>query len=851
MAESFLSSQEQDTELTPGLILPEDFFLDQGRRYHPEISDDNLKMIYRLGEDEWSGFGYEEKCSDSRNIFQILACFACDMLEYDGDWPIVHFKDLFRWRDTTQILGEDLLCCAFLAYRDKEYLENTDRKFCWPSVLHNDNPQLTYLFKTKRLCELHSHLQASANVFEITWVSLMNFISGTQSKFEELAKIHIPSRYKEVGESLFRYVVEAACLRWTIYEWLKREVQHGNAITDLCNGGDEVFLQSRDYFASKSLEDKAAAVDSLVDAEKMGLAGAGDGNSFPDYIWVEDTPMAVYAGERWLLYNTLKRIFSINSSRITLALYRYILCKSLLRSYFVQINNNIGFANFQRFQSVKSKLLSSGYGYKKLLKSLPLWEARKHNYVKFFETRIAPAETKFELDNDKKTISSLIKDDRQEMSQDSDKSQMEDWSLIFHFIKRKSKEGLACRDAKLRENVESASKKLSLVAKDPNVSAVDAASSELAVRPEVFSQAFRYLRHYGYKATFHAGEDFYDIADGLRAIDESINLLKLKSSDRLGHALALGIDAEQYYEARHNYIALPIQWMLDNVVWILIRSKDFGITVPPQIERFLDKTYKSLCTKIGYADIHAEINVGLHKKVIPDIIDYWDSMALRGDSPEVYNADGTIEYNDGSKPGDWEYYSLLDSEYAKNVRLHNYEAKKLYYKYHHQVVEGDCIKERGMKVKSFRLPDGYPKLITALQEGMIKEVSKRQLCIECCPSSNVKIGKLSRFDSHPIFRFLPLDQTKTRYPLAVTVNTDDLGVFATSLPNEFSLLALALLKMKDKEGNHIYSTQEVYDWIGRVIDNGHKFTFLNNEERNRQYAKPVPDYHKSENENCQ
>ncbi|MDE5653162.1 MAG: hypothetical protein K2I48_06820, partial [Muribaculaceae bacterium] len=147
--------------------------------------------------------------------------------------------------------------------------------------------------------------------------------------------------------------------------------------------------------------------------------------------------------------------------------------------------------------------------------------------------------------------------------------------------------------------------------------------------------------------------------------------------------------------------------------------------------------------------------------------------------------------------------------------------------YHHQIAENNSLRERGDMVKSFRLPDGYSKLMTALQENMMKEVSKRQLCIECCPSSNVKIGKLERFDTHPIFRFMPLDPTKTRYPLAVTVNTDDLGVFATSLPNEFSLLALALLKMKDQDGNHIYSTQEVYDWIERVIENGHKFTFLN------------------------
>ena len=822
VAESFLSRHNSGEESSPDFLLPEEYFVDQGRRYHPELSDDNLRMIYHLGKDDWSRHGYNHTCSNSQSIFQILAYFAGEMLEDYEDWPTVHFKDLFRWREAAQILGEDLLTCTFLAYKDREITDNIGRNFEWPSVIHNDNPHLSYLFKTKRLCELHSHLQASANIFEITWVSLMNFVSNTQTKFEELAKIHIPSRKKELGESLFCYVTEAACLRWSIYEWLKSPDCEGLIDTAQDSYKNDVYLKVREKFANKIAEEKAYTVDAFTDAERMGISG-GDHGGVPDYIRATNSPMAVYAGERLFLYKTLKRILATNNSNITIDFYRYILVKNHLRSFFVQINNNIGFSNFQRFQGVKSKLLSNAFGYRSLLKSLPIWEAKTHNYVKIFETRVTPVDDRRNLNNNKKTISSLIKDS-DVLLQEFNAPEMDDWSLIFHFIKKKDKEGTESRDTKLRNTVESASKKLSILINDNNVSAVDAASSELAVRPEVFSQAFRYLRYYGYKMTFHAGEDFYDIADGLRAIDESIHLLKLKSSDRLGHALALGIDAEKYYDSRHNYIALPKQWMLDNVVWILIRSKDFGITLQPQVERFLDKTYKSLCIEIGYGEIYGAKNF-----TIPDVVDYWDSMSLRGDSPEAYHADGTIEYNHSSKPGDWVYYSLLDSEHAKDVRQNNHTAQRLYYIYHHNTAT-HIIRERGSIVKSFRLPDGYPKLITAIQEGMIKEISKRQLCIECCPSSNVKIGKLDRFDAHPIFRFMPLDQAKTRYPLAVTVNTDDLGVFATSLPNEFSLLALALLKKKDNEGKHLYSTQEVYDWIERVIENGHKFTFLKREE---------------------
>lgn len=155
------------------------------------------------------------------------------------------------------------------------------------------------------------------------------------------------------------------------------------------------------------------------------------------------------------------------------------------------------------------------------------------------------------------------------------------WMLIFHFLKRKNNEGGSrMRDFKVRKQNKRWGISLADVGtlmKSENLDrAIDAASSEFACRPEVFSQTFRFLRYHGFDATFHAGEDYYDIADGLRAIDEAINFLQLRSGDRLGHALALGIDAEKYYVSRHNNTALPTQWMLDNVVWLLMKSRQAG-----------------------------------------------------------------------------------------------------------------------------------------------------------------------------------------------------------------------------------------------------------------------------------
>lgn len=41
--------------------------------------------------------------------------------------------------------------------------------------------------------------------------------------------------------------------------------------------------------------------------------------------------------------------------------------------------------------------------------------------------------------------------------------------------------------------------------------------------------------------TYHTGEDFLDIVDGLRAIDEALLFLQMEKGERLGHAMALGV----------------------------------------------------------------------------------------------------------------------------------------------------------------------------------------------------------------------------------------------------------------------------------------------------------------------
>lgn len=787
-----------DLSRMPGkLMFDEAMFVDEGRIRHPELSDDQLRMIYGLYRDEWS-FRHdinikEDTSENNRSIFNVLFLLADEFIRISSNGvPLVRFGHLFRWREITQILGEDLFTSALwaLAYRHRLTSEDYEPPLSsYPTVLHNDNPHLLYLFEKLRLAELHSHLYAATDNFGITWTCLMNHISGQDGNFLKLASIQDPSRKTSLSNRIKEVTAEACAIRINLWKYLQ--------------SGDEDLLRELPAF---SLETHLIYLDKLSSEIRIK-------DSDLDYINSRaHSLMDVFVGERLFLFRLLDMIIRGCDVRIHELFYRYILLKNSVRSFLVQVNDNLGFGNFKRFQDVKAYFLLPQY--RKLLSSLPIWEAVTFNFTDIYEARITPDKRPSDLEQLINRISNSL--DETEASVQL--------GIIYHFIKRpdNNMERDVARDLDLRIKLQCESRDLNRIKHHPisesKFLAIDAASSELYCRPEVFAQAFRFLKAQGFNATFHAGEDFYDLADGLRAIFEAIRFLGLEAGDRIGHAIALGLDPYDYYKIRHNFIALPKQWMLDNVVWLYFYARKYNVPMEPSTEEFLLITYRRLMEHIGYER---------HQSGQIDIRDYFESMLLRGDNPDCYNATGFKENHYSGKTEDMDIWSNFRlscrNEDIKNIREYNRTACRLYFDYHFD----KKILRKGKLTQSFLVPDGYPELIFKVQEKMIQEVSKRRIGIECCPSSNFRIARLRLFDRHPIFRFLPVEGTDNRYPLSVTVNTDDLGIFATSLPNEYSLLALALLKKRDSAGNHVYSSQQVYDWIERIIKNGHKFHFQN------------------------
>lgn len=124
----------------------------------------------------------------------------------------------------------------------------------------------------------------------------------------------------------------------------------------------------------------------------------------------------------------------------------------------------------------------------------------------------------------------------------------------------------------------------------------------------------------------------------------------------------------------------------------------------------------------------------------------------------------------------------------------------------------------------FTVPKEMADVIKQLQEAIMFSIAKQQIAIECCPTSNVKIARLLAYENHPILRLHPMEDNGGIRP-AVSVNTDDLGVFVTSADNEYALMTLALMKKKGENGKLMYNSQQINNWLETIIMQSKAFKF--------------------------
>lgn len=557
------------------------------------------------------------------------------------------------------------------------------------------------------------------------------------------------------------------------------------------------------------------------------------------------------SGERWFLYRMFCAVYSQDTEMepyINL-FYLYLVLKANIRRELVQANRNVGFDNFQRYQDRKDVFLDNET-YGRIYVRMAVRDTIYNQHITSLEARIAPKKTKDEnrdiiRKNDKWITESLPEEEKRRLKSV--------YFYVFHFIKESERVNQdlpyleECRHYEKRQKIREQAMAIAALREsgEPEagrVKGIDACAPELWCRPEVFAQTFRFLKSHWVDysscktllATYHVGEDFLDVIDGLRAIDEAIRFLNLQCGDRLGHALALGIDIDDWYESKTYKILINKMGYLDNLVWLYSKLRLYNIQGCDGVKSYIEKRFHEYFIEIYENSIEKEelhdivVKAGkyfskydiehnyYHDNLMFGIGEYYDSWKLRGDNPELYR-EGFFKQR-GEIIDTWDDYAV-NKNFPKNYKIrYNPEVAILYYLYHYN----QKVKLTGGQMVEVKVSRSMVEAVKKVRDMMQREICRIGIGIETNPTSNYLIGTFRRYDRHPIINWynygLTLNQEALdRCPqMQVSINTDDQGVFSTYIENEYAYLALALEKCRDENEICKYNRTMILQWLDNI-----------------------------------
>lgn len=782
---------------------------------------------------------------------KLLAYFGDSVLTIGPDGPVCRFSETLNWRDAYLRLGQDVLVTGWLAaHSDQHRLPDS---FAWPATILTDDVDLNRI--TTDLAENHLHLYAGASTFSLTWCSVMNEPADALRDAEWMETFLQAHSYRGIANAIWpmqRRVLYAVAIRSLLFQKLEGR-------------SDYVWSDLRKLHCS--YHERYSATDCQKETQRLK---ALFGMQFPrpdgravcmDYAFTRDLRRDIHrdfrllASERYFLYRCFEKCFFGDFDLETQWMfYCYLLLKSQFRSEFIQLNQQTGFYNFHEYDERKYKLWKNKTAYWNEDYRQAINATFHEQNIYSLEARLSPKNTPTE------DLRAIFEIDKAKLYYDSGNGAIQHWKPSYHtqnrarnekyyFVQHFPKRQDAIINAKYitpfyrheqyRKVIRQQSIALAKVLSNSDyycerVLGIDACSNEIGCRPEVFSVAFRFLRDFSanikfyrkqalarkkpfLRVTYHVGEDFLDIADGLRAIDEAIHFLELRRGDRLGHALALGVDPELHYDLKCQEIILSKQDLLDNLVWLLYRSVTLKVTIDPILENKMRSQAQALYNEIYRKEI-SDTYISLE--------DYYHSMQLRGDDPRCYKNGVFSPY-----PSTTDLYDLylickfnakkdIWPSYRKDGNL-----TRLYWLYHYS----NRVKRKGAEKTTQIITQQYIYLIVQMQTAMQGYVESCGLSVECNPSSNVLIGTFKEYQKHPLLRFNHggLSLPGIDPGMCVSINSDDPCVFDTSLTFEYDIMAATLAQMQDEAGNRLYTDQAIREYLQLLIQMGQRQSFKN------------------------
>ena len=459
-----------------------------------------------------------------------------------------------------------------------------------------------------------------------------------------------------------------------------------------------------------------------------------------------------------------------DNKEVASSFHHYLLILGLVNQMLVQQPQCFGFEQFQQYTSNGLREYSEQEYEQRFLQLA----GNQLDNIKIIEGRFSPKDKEHKNNYliDKIRRGWLLLNNRQGCNKS-------DIRLIAHFIKRADKQKKDIRFKELRlKNKKICEALISLRNSGSKngkaIVGIDAAASEFDTPPEVFAPVFKKLRKKGFQHfTYHAGEDFYHLLGGLRAIYEAITFLDLQRGDRIGHATAAGVAPETWAHNVGCEVVVPIGAYMDDLLFVynLISNNEC---------KALDSLMPRLYMRI----------TELSREIYPN------------DDFQVYD----LIY--AWKRRQEDILELADSGELNNIKaLRRYHQKEYVEKY-----------KKEIKVKIFEILD--ENALREVQLAILKIMHHKEIAIETLPTSNIFIGYHNSFNTYHLVNWIRWEKEGKPIP-PIVLGTDDAGIFATNIYNEYCHIYTLLVYEYD------FCINEAFEIIRKINRDANYYIFNN------------------------
>lgn len=451
-------------------------------------------------------------------------------------------------------------------------------------------------------------------------------------------------------------------------------------------------------------------------------------------------------------------------------MHYYLLILGLTNRLLVQQTDAFGFEQFQKYTSNNFRELSEKTYTQRFLQLA----GNELTGLRHIEGRFSPKDS---LKKNIQLIAGILNGFEKLCNRQEKKGiSISTLTLIAHFIKKPDKWKGDIRFLDFRNDLEKRADALIALrnsgGRESKVfTGIDAAASEFDTPPEVFAPVYHRLRKAGFEYfTYHAGEDFYHILTGLRAIYEAMMYLELRPGDRIGHATASGVDVRLWRCNIGERMWMRIEDYLDDltfVYFLIAESKD------KQLEHLLPLI--ALRCQEYSAQVYGKA-YGMH-----ELISAWQ---LRKKNPL-----------DNDMKGESTEKQIFNFRHSKTGR------------------------ELGNKIITVNTYDILEEEdLIRCQQLLLKIMHKRQIVIETLPTSNIIIGHHHDFRTYHLYNWYRWGKEGYEIP-AITVGCDDAGIFATNIYNEYCHIYCMLVFDKG------LPPMEAMDFIQHLAQNSDAYRF--------------------------